>query len=482
MEMEALLKSTFGSVPLKDEILTIGRSPNNGLFINHATVSRHHAEVRPLGQGYWIIDLGSTSGTFVNGERLASQTPRLLRAGDALQVGSVPLAYEERNMAAHLESPVPLSPMRPSAPDWSLPEMVTRSGDGGERLPTTVVPGQKTELAVSEILSLSPVSDGLLPATSPLADERAGASDGEPADGLPEPAASVRPVRKVAPANSSPAPSHIAPLNLAQQQLQFTAFYPRAIPVESWNELFVYAHLEAALEAVRADARRLQAGAEEDAARSALPIAQGMQITVIPVFQGVTFQPERRSFTWTSDWHPTSFRFSADRRWTGARGTGEILLLAGPLIIAALRISLHFEEAGAHLEPDCGEVSVARYKNIFTSYCPDDRAVGQAIRQAYEALGDEESFLDIEALRASQNWSTTLPRAIESADVFQLFWSTNAAQSQCVYQECQYALQHYKYDGFIRPVYWEKPLEFAPPELSHLHFTCYEFSNLSPSA
>src|SRR5579883_2946815 len=97
MDMEATLTSAFGSVPLRETVLSIGRSPNNGLFINHATVSRHHAEIRPQGQGYVLVDLGSTSGTYVNGERLIPQTPRVLRAGDTLQVGSIPLAYAEKS-------------------------------------------------------------------------------------------------------------------------------------------------------------------------------------------------------------------------------------------------------------------------------------------------------------------------------------------------------------------------------------------------
>jgi hypothetical protein len=279
-------------------------------------------------------------------------------------------------------------------------------------------------------------------------------------------------------------PFHVAPqappVKLAQHQLQFTALYPRTAKAESWQTLLVYAHSEETLEAVREDARRLhallEAGAPAADIQAAHPLTPGTQITVVPVFQGIAFQPERVNFTWSEAWHPAAFRFFSPLR---QEVMGEVLLLAGPLIIASLRVSLRFTEAGAQLALDQEEVSVARYKNIFTSYSQDDVAMARAIRQAYEAIGDD-SFLDIEALRSSQSWNSVLPRAIESADVFQLFWSQQAAQSQLIYQECQYALQHYKYDGFIRPIYWEKPLAFSPSEFAHLHFTYYEL--LAPPA
>jgi hypothetical protein len=65
-------------------------------------------------------------------------------------------------------------------------------------------------------------------------------------------------------------------------------------------------------------------------------------------------------------------------------------------------------------------------------------------------------------------------KLIDTSDIFQLFWSDRSANSFYVRQECEYALQHYKYKDFIRPVYWEKPMRPPPPELSQLHFFFYE--------
>jgi len=53
--------------------------------------SRRHLAVRPHEDGVELEDLGSTNGTFVNGQRLAAE--RRLRAGDSVVVGSTEMTY-----------------------------------------------------------------------------------------------------------------------------------------------------------------------------------------------------------------------------------------------------------------------------------------------------------------------------------------------------------------------------------------------------
>ena len=55
-------------------------------------ISRHHAEIRRAGSGYVVIDLGSTNGTIVNGERIS--TEHRLNDGDIISVGSTALRFE----------------------------------------------------------------------------------------------------------------------------------------------------------------------------------------------------------------------------------------------------------------------------------------------------------------------------------------------------------------------------------------------------
>ena len=58
---------------------------------------------------------------------------------------------------------------------------------------------------------------------------------------------------------------------------------------------------------------------------------------------------------------------------------------------------------------------------------------------------------------------------IERADIFQLFWSRNAAKSKYVENEWRYALRLGREPSrFIRPVYWTEPMLPPPPELRRL--------------
>jgi pSer/pThr/pTyr-binding forkhead associated (FHA) protein len=70
--------------------LSIGRLDDNDIIIDDDTfISSHHArlEVRP--EGVWVVDLKSTNGSFVNGQRLTGE--RSVRKGDRIQVGSTVL-------------------------------------------------------------------------------------------------------------------------------------------------------------------------------------------------------------------------------------------------------------------------------------------------------------------------------------------------------------------------------------------------------
>src|SRR3546814_15705512 len=52
---------------LSESIITIGRHPESNLVLADPNVSRNHAEIRPQGDRYAVVHLGSTTGTKVNG-------------------------------------------------------------------------------------------------------------------------------------------------------------------------------------------------------------------------------------------------------------------------------------------------------------------------------------------------------------------------------------------------------------------------------
>jgi|SRR3954464_11248297 len=80
---------TFRILP--GNIKTIGRAPRADFIVDAALVSRLHCRVSAGATELEVVDLDSTNGTFVNGER----TPRaLLKSGDRLGVGRVELMVD----------------------------------------------------------------------------------------------------------------------------------------------------------------------------------------------------------------------------------------------------------------------------------------------------------------------------------------------------------------------------------------------------
>lgn len=75
---------------LDTDIVRVGRHPKSDIFLDDVTVSRRHAEVRRDGSRYWVRDVGSLNGTYVNRERADD---RELLEGDELQIGKFKLVF-----------------------------------------------------------------------------------------------------------------------------------------------------------------------------------------------------------------------------------------------------------------------------------------------------------------------------------------------------------------------------------------------------
>lgn len=80
--------------PIEQEEFLLGRDLGNEIAISDPEVSRRHARFYTRDNNIIIEDLGSTNGTFLNGERISS--PQQLRPGDAITLGeSIVLVFEK---------------------------------------------------------------------------------------------------------------------------------------------------------------------------------------------------------------------------------------------------------------------------------------------------------------------------------------------------------------------------------------------------
>ena len=76
---------------LVDDLVTIGRGPDNAIVINNPSVSARHAQLQLAGETYRLKDLGSTNGTRVNGKPV---TETLLSFDDRIRFGAAEASFE----------------------------------------------------------------------------------------------------------------------------------------------------------------------------------------------------------------------------------------------------------------------------------------------------------------------------------------------------------------------------------------------------
>ncbi|HLF99355.1 MAG TPA: DUF3662 and FHA domain-containing protein [Acidimicrobiia bacterium] len=78
-------------VSLGDQTTLVGRVDECTVTLDDPKVSRRHAEIRPAGDAYRLIDLSSTNGTEVNGRKVSDQ---VLTDGDRIRIGDSVLVFE----------------------------------------------------------------------------------------------------------------------------------------------------------------------------------------------------------------------------------------------------------------------------------------------------------------------------------------------------------------------------------------------------
>lgn len=96
-DLHVLLPGDSAPRPFRS-IVRVGRAPDNDVVLDHEVVSSYHCELRPVGEGWEVVDLGSTNGTFMDGRQVTtvavdrSGTIRLGTTGPALQLTITALA------------------------------------------------------------------------------------------------------------------------------------------------------------------------------------------------------------------------------------------------------------------------------------------------------------------------------------------------------------------------------------------------------
>jgi hypothetical protein len=88
----ALVTVAGRRLPIPPRGATLGRSRDCDIVLDDSSISRRHAEIRPAGDGWAVLDLGSTNGVRLNGRTVSGAQP--LQAGDRVELGSTEIVFE----------------------------------------------------------------------------------------------------------------------------------------------------------------------------------------------------------------------------------------------------------------------------------------------------------------------------------------------------------------------------------------------------
>lgn len=95
---------------LEGQVWTAGRESDCEIQLHNPKVSRKHFELNKNQEGYFVTDLGSSNGTYLNGQRLPPHEPTRIMSGDQLRVLDIELFFEIKatNLPAVTAPPLPV--------------------------------------------------------------------------------------------------------------------------------------------------------------------------------------------------------------------------------------------------------------------------------------------------------------------------------------------------------------------------------------
>ncbi len=272
------------------------------------------------------------------------------------------------------------------------------------------------------------------------------------------------------------------------RDVQFTVYKPLVVRPERWCQLLAFVHrstpfvdddgatvdpvAEVAAQADRElGAQRM--GFVSVVADSAAALPYGDELVFEPWIENGEVNPERVVLRWCEPIHRVEFKFRVPAQTNGRRLRGGVRVSLGVLEVANVSFAVNVDRTATLNSPN-PPVAAPPYRRIFASYSHCDTAIVQRVRGAAAALGDR-YVIDVEVLRAGEQWQQRLAELIEEADVFQLFWSHNSMRSEFVRREWEHALALER-PRFVRPLFWEDPrpadpqLGLPPAQLARLHF------------
>jgi TIR domain len=293
------------------------------------------------------------------------------------------------------------------------------------------------------------------------------------------------PKRPVRPQPTQREPDRPAALEdqLEEQDVDCSVFAPPVMSPGSSALVQVFVHLPTQASAAGRMARQFDKLAQRRGVQTLeVPIAHGEHLTFELSIRGIEVVEPVRQLRWLG--RPRAVQFEAvvpPDLPVGQRAVASLAVSRHGIPIGSVKFTICIDQGRAGTLHQIVGDEAKRYTRAFVSYASEDRAAVLARVQMLR-LASIDYFQDID-MDPGERWEQELYRRIDQCDLFLLFWSQAAKDSEWVQREVQYALGLGKRVPDIRPVVIEGPPVPLPwDELAHLHFNDRLLSSLALAA
>jgi hypothetical protein len=262
----------------------------------------------------------------------------------------------------------------------------------------------------------------------------------------------------------------------AVDRVHFSVTSPPLIQPGSSFVVDVWAHLDQQRQEVIQRAKEAVAGRKiQIKTRGPLPVGRGTVLTVHLKIDNLLIEDPEDTILWEGEIGSASFAVQVPQDAAPGSRLGQATIYADAVQIA--RVNFELNVGAEQVEAKALPAQEKRYQTAFASYASPDRdEVLRCIQGMQKAAPSLNIFVDVHSLRSGQNWEQELWTRIPASDVFFLFWSTNAMQSEWVEKEWRCALNAHGL-AFIDPVPLQPPdVAPPPPELAGLHFNDWQLA------
>ena len=351
-----------------------------------------------------------------------------------------------------------------------------------QELCQTITATGRTITENDQYCSYSPSPNGFFP---PCPSEAPGCSDMEyepepdeydfmlPESKIPEtkPSANTTLSAPPMPIPQTGTPKKVKPVRV--DAVSFSVLSPERVKKGEYSTVDVYMYTKSQRriieKAIKAASQKLS-----ETEKSGFRVSRGSEVKVILRSDDVEITEDVDTRIWDGECSHFDFQFFVPQDYSKKQIAFTCYVQFNGIQITRLHFSVGLSSNSRQIP-----VKVKRkdHKKAFVSYShKDEKRVLAQLVAITEVAPQMVFWLDSQSLESGDVWRKEIQRAIRNADVFLLFWSVFARQSEEVRKEWTYALKK-KGLRFIAPVPLDPPTVCPPPqELDDLHFGRSDFS------